>query len=81
MTSYSQLAANAHAAGGETQTEATAKISDTRVHQLARSRSGRAFLASIERDLMAEARVAFTDREYIPIRAQIVRVRDALYGR
>lgn len=70
---YAQIARARHEAGGETQTEATAKISD---RVLRKSSVG--FLNSILGTLQDEANSATTLGEYGDIREQIVRVRHAL---
>jgi len=71
---YAQIAANAHAAGGETQTEATAKM-----RRLASKPP--MFLHAILEHLQREAEACTTMEQYNAVRAQIVRVDQALSHR
>lgn len=68
MITYRQYQTSCHAAGGETQTEAAAKMTN-----LASFETG--FLDSVLDGLRKEAAMAATFAEYQPIRHQIRRFR------
>lgn len=73
---YAQRRTHAHDVGGETQTEATAKITDSVL-----KRSSLGFLYSVLSGLESEAAVCHTESDYAEVRAQIVRVRKAIQSR
>lgn len=74
MTTYAQMKSAAHAAGGETQTEATAKM--TNLYGKPAN-----FLFSILTSLNAEAAACHTEHDYVQVRAQVGRVRSALIAK
>lgn len=74
MHTYNHIAAAAHAVGGQTQTEATARMT-----RLA-SKSIR-FLWYVLADLRREAEACTTEAQYALVREQQVRVREALQKR
>jgi hypothetical protein len=72
-TTYAQHQANRHAAGGQTQTEATEQMSNAVLR-----RASVGFLNEVDRTLLAEALASSSTAEYLPIRDQQRRVRNAL---
>jgi hypothetical protein len=73
---YRQIQASAHAAGGVTQTEATARIADITLRGM-----HPASLEHMLRELRREGSAAVTGLEYQPILDQQIRVREALEAR
>lgn len=71
---YAQMRRNAHAAGGETMTEAAAKMRGL-------GRLSTAFLSSVLADLRREAQACTSMADYAEVRSQVDRFRSILISR